>query len=340
MDEENEVIESAGEVAGESVEQVTHVEKTEAAPKAEEKTDSGPKTMLEAIEKDYDAKRKAEEKVEKVAEKPAEKKDADKPKPKPEELLKMPEGLKEDGQRRFQRLIDTNKQITSEVQTLQSALKENEQTLEGFRKTLSETGTTADDLGQFFGYKEKLTRGDLNGAMQVLQAQMKSLALAMGKPIDMSGANPLSDFKDLSDSVANFELPEDRALEIARARKMEADSRARNEAQRRSQQSSIDAEAHREAAIGQVEAWASGMAKQDIDYASKEATIVSKLKDISAKYPPNLWLTRIQEEYSAIVKPAPVERDTSPLRRGGSGNPGAPAPKTMAEAIGAQLGWN
>lgn len=281
----------------------------------------------------------------KAAEKPAGDAKGDKAKkPTDAELFKMPEGLKKDGQARFQKLVEATKAERAEREKAETQLAEREQTVVGFRKILEETHTGPDELSMLLEYNRMVRTGDLEGALKVIDEQRRQIAQALGRPVD--GVDLLEGYDDLKAEVKEEKITPERAVEIATARREREAARRADEQRRRGEQNEGQRKQVREKALTAISEFASKKSKEDIDYKKKEDILLAAVERISKKFPPEHWLAALEEAYEAITVTAtavpangePAKPGAQPLRPNAGGG-GVATPKTMGAAIDQALGY-
>jgi hypothetical protein len=266
-------------------------------------------------------------------------------KPTDEELFKVPEGMQKGAQNRFQALVTEVKTERAARVKAEQAAQESTGTVTSFREILKETNTSADDLSMLLEYNRLCkagSAGDLEQALKIIDEQRTLIAQALGRPVD--GVDVLAGFPDLQQQVKDLKITPEAAAEIAKGRRDQAAARQRAEAQGRERQSAAQRTQAREQALNDIAAFASKKAKEDIDYPRKEAELLKAIERISKNSPPHLWVSQLELLYDTITSVAPAQaaaaaaRTEQPLRPN-SGGGGTPAPKSMAAAIDAGLGY-
>lgn len=282
----------------------------------------------------------------KAAEKPAGDAKGDKAKkPTDAELFKMPEGLKKDGQARFQKLVEATKAERAEREKVETQLAEREQTVTGFRKILEETHTGPEEMSMLLEYNRMVKTGDLEGALKVIDEQRRQIAQALGRPVD--GVDLLEGYDDLKAEVKDEQITPERAAEIATARREREAARRADEQRRRGEQSEGQRKQVREKALTAISEFASRKSKEDVDYKKKEDILLAAVERISKKFPPEHWLAALEEAYEAITitataavpgNGAGAKPNEQPLRPN-SGGGGVAKPTSMGAAIDQALGY-
>jgi hypothetical protein len=302
-----------------------------------------PKTLLDAINKAVpEVKPEEAAKPEPTeAEKAAALKPGDKPAAPAEDLTKMPEGLNAKAQERFQKLANANKEVTADRDDLKTRYEQVTAQVEPFREALQTNGVTREQFDQATAVIGLMNKGDLQGALAVLDEQRRLISLAMGKPLP--GVDALAGFDDLRQAVDQLEITEARALEIARARSADAarTTQAQRQQEQRDQQDRAkqakDAEQTEvQTALTAVDEFTKKMQETDLDFAAIEAKLLPEIPGLLQGVPPGQWVAKVEKLYALIKKTAGGARRDLPhansLRATG-GNTLASQPKTMLDAM-------
>lgn len=312
------------------------------APAASDK----PATMLEAInqaletpeggqprdEKGRFAKTEAEKEAEQAAKVAAEQKaDPTKPaKPEaPEDLLQMPEGLQPKAQQRFQKLVETNKELTGRIEQA-------EQQTSYIRETFQQHGVRREQFEQAVQFIGAINSGNLEQALRVLDAQRAEIALALGKPLP--GVDALSEFPDLRQKVDGMQLTEADAMEVARYRRQEQMAQQNWQATQQRQEQEQRSQAEVNSGLQAIDRFCKQVAQTDVDYPAIEALLLPEIKNLISGLPPAQWQKAIETQYR-LLKQAAGARSSSTsapsqtvLRPTGSASPAA-RPRSMHEAM-------
>jgi len=311
-----------------------------------EADNSGPSSMLEAIESGLSG---TDEKVETEAEKTERLRDEQgrfaakeaKPEgapakqtepPKHEDELAMPEGLSQKAQERFTKLVTRVKEHEAQVTELSSTLGQ-------FREMIQSTGTTPQEFSQAIDYMRMVKHGDFEGALRIMDEQRRMLSLAMGKPLP--GADPLAQFPDLRQRVDAYQMDEQTALEIARNRVQSNHMQQAQQQQLQTQQQAMQEQQTKAQAIQQIDQLGQQWARTDPDFTVKEDIILKQLPEIAKNFPPSMWANQVRILYNTLSA-MPVQNrqppQPAPLRPSGQ-QAGARQPKSMLEAMEMGLGY-
>ncbi|HET8870426.1 MAG TPA: hypothetical protein VFM48_08275 [Aquabacterium sp.] len=247
--------------------------------------------------------------------------------PADEDPLKMPEGLGEKAQARFQQLANTVKEQTA-------WREEVEPQLNYIKETFHSNGISQEQFQTAVDFIGALNRGDVQKATTILQAQMQELALITGQPLQ---ADPLANYQDLRDAVDNLQITEAHAIELARARMQ---TQAVTQSTQRQQQAQQTQQQERQvvtAAQNEIDAFCKQMMTSDINYAAIEPQLLQSIKDgLLEGIPPTRWSALIKHEYQLIKKVAGQQRTVDPatpiMRPTNTPSP-AEKPRTMMEAM-------
>lgn len=300
-----------------------------------------PKTMLEAIEATLPAAAPVTDKpaddappaaaATADAAKPALDKDGkpvETPPAAAEDITQMPDGLSTKAQERFQKLANSNKELTTKYDEVTQAV-------EPFRKALQDNGVQREQFDQAASVIGMMNRGDLPGALAVLDEQRRLISLAMGKPLP--GVDTLQGFDDLRQAVDQFQITEERAIEIARARGRENHQRQQQERQQSAQQTQDQTQQQHVDAVQDVDRFCAEMQKNDLDYAKIEAILQPQIGALIDGVPPAKWKNVVEQAYKMIKNTSAATRQAAApavqtLRPHGGGSP-ATQPKTMFDAM-------
>lgn len=310
------------------------------APPAQ--AEAKPTSMLDAIEQGLKPKteegRARDEQgrfVKTAAEQAAEAQAKAQPKPaevvdptkKPEDKHVMPEGLAPDSAKRFQTLVNENKEY---AQKLDMATRQ----VEYVKQTFSEHGIRQDQFEQAASVIGMLNKGDFEGAQRVLMNQLEQIAVMTGKPIGHVDA--LASHPDLRQKVDSLEMSEAAALQVARARGLETAQRREHEQLAQQRQSQEQAQREHTQGLDAVDQFCRQMQQADIDYPSIEALLLPRIKDITAGLQPHQWAGAVKNAYQLIKatapQRAPVATTPNVLRPTGTASP-ASKPQNMRQAM-------
>lgn len=293
------------------------------------------KGRADAEGKDETAEPKAEgeepapaEKAEPKADKA--KKEGDKPEGEEDDFA-PPENLTPRSEGRFKKLVDRTKhaeakfgEINERWTALETVFKDNGIQQEQFESAVSYIGA--------------LNRGDIQAARQMLEAELKAIALLSGEEIKVG--DPLDDFQDLKQSVDGLEMPRDRALELARYRMQNGYQQQQTRQQEQVQQQSQQWEQQKAAAIKDIDKFVKDREANDLDYRVKGPIMQANVIKWCEGLPPAQWPAQIQRMYEAIgmgARQSPAAGSGAPtprpLRGGGMGAGAKPAPRSMHEAM-------
>ncbi|ALV06695.1 hypothetical protein [Roseateles depolymerans] len=244
-----------------------------------------------------------------------------------EDLTQMPEGLGQKAQERFQKLANTNRDLTAKVEQY-------EQSVNAMREIWTENQVQPEQFQMAMGVIGAMNRGDYVGAMQALQEQLQQLSVLAGQAPGQ--IDPLAEFPDLRQKVNNFLIAEEDALQMARARRMEQMGQQRMQAQQQQQQRQHeqDQQAQRQqqelhTALKAVDDFTKEMARADLDYPHIEAQLEPVLKDMLQSVPPAQWLQVVKTQYQLI------KRVATQSRGGGSAAPAAQPLRPTGTVAGA-----
>lgn len=247
-----------------------------------------------------------------------------------EDITAMPEGLTPKAQERFQKLANSNKELTEWRAQAEPLARAGEYVQEAFQTNQVQP----EQFETFLKFVGALNKGDLATAQQVIQAEMQAIAQLTGQEFSI---DPLTQHPDLLEAVNGFQMTRQAAQETARYRFAEnARQQAANQ-QQEAQQSQRAAQQAVGQAQQQIDQFCKQMQTSDLDYAKVEPMLLDAIKGgLLEGIPPQQWGAMVQRQYQMIKKVAASQRTLEPatqvLRPTGVPSPGQ-APKNMMEAM-------
>ena len=209
---------------------------------------------------------------------------------------------------------DRIRQVFSERKQLESDINE-------FRTLITDTKMSPEEFAQTLEFGRLMNSGDekdLRVAFEMVEQQRAVLAQRLG--VKAPGVDLLAGHDDLKQAVENMEITEDRALELAKYRKQDAEKQQQIQMQQQSAQSQQQFQQTVQSAATQMEAY--------LNTRANEADSPIKLKAISehfknpanlqafvTTYQPDQWVNTLKLMYDNIVVPkAPAAAQPQPLR--------------------------
>lgn len=263
------------------------------------------------------------------------------------EALTPPKGVGTEAQKRFQHLAGMVKERDTKLAELTETVKQSTEKIETFKAVLQESGVGPQEFEALLGYNRAMKTGDYQRAEAWLAQQMKVVALARGRA--PSTVDPLADFPDLSQAVAEQRIAPEHALEIARGRVATAMQRRQQaQAQQMGQQRQQIQQAQN-AALAQIDAFVAKVSASDLAWPQKEKALLDRMDWIAKNVHPSQWFSQVQQFYELVsaghVVSAPAQEAQQPANhprplRSASGAGGVkPAPTNMGQAIDQALGF-
>lgn len=235
----------------------------------------------------------------------------------------------ERGQSRIRELLSGHKVLQQEYDSVREENKK-------ISETLAQTGLPPEELAKVFDVCRLMAsedENDLKVALETLDRTRTDICKRLG--IAQPGVNPLDDFPDLLQAVGEMEITQERALELAKLRRLQ--TARQQEAQQ--QQAAIRQQQEYEQRVKGFSQAAMALfgqlAASDPAYKGKEAKIAEALRNpafvqtMIAKFQPEQWLDQLKFMYDNIqvAPPAPARRATPissrPARLGASVSPEA-----------------
>lgn len=266
----------------------------------------------------------------------------------PAELTKMPEGLTPKAQERFQALANTNKELSGKLEAVSSLVGGNLdavapmlQSVQALQQTFQEHGVRREQFEQGMEVIGMINRGDLKAAKEVLQEQLRLISLATGEPV--GAVDTLAGFPDLREAVDNLQMSEAHALEVARARTVEAGRKHADQRNKQKQDQERDQQETQQAAQqavqqGQlaVDKFCKAQMSSDLDYAKIEPLLLKEIQGgLLQDVPPNAWAGIVEKTYRLIKQTSATARqgNTTTVLRPTGGEAPAAVPKSGFEAM-------
>lgn len=230
------------------------------------------------------------------------------PKTPEQEEAELLDGVKSDrGKERIRQVFSERKQLESDINEFKSLITDTKMSPEEFAQTL--------EFGRLMNSGDEK---DLRVAFEMVEQQRAVLAQRLG--VKAPGVDLLAGHDDLKQAVENMEITEDRALELAKYRKQDAEKQQQVQVQQQSAQNQEQFQQKIQGAATQMEAY--------LNTRANEADSPIKLKAISdhfknpanlqafvSTYQPDQWVNTLKLMYDNIVVPkAPAAAQPQPLR--------------------------
>lgn len=254
----------------------------------------------------------------------AEKAEADDP-------YKVPDDLKGRTKERFEKL-------TTDLKTAHEEGQKKDDIIKGFKEVLDSTGLNPKELQRTLDLGAMLKSNPAK-ALEVLQGVVSDLSSQLG--VVPPGRDPLEGFTDLQQRVADRELSQEDATELAKARikeKAVQEEQARQAEKQRKEKDAVTSQQQREAQVNGVKQEIAAFlveAEKDPDWDKISGRIVDAAKFANENLAPDKWLGYIKGEHKKIkdlaTELAPVRSGGTPLVEGGAAPTGGKEPKNLEE---------
>jgi DNA-binding protein H-NS len=226
------------------------------------------------------------------------------PAPKPEDKPKAPEaeeselldGVKsERGRERIKQVFAERKQM--------------EQDLAQFREMVQSTGMTPEMFAQTLEFGRLMSSGDeknLRVALEMIESQRTMLYAKLG--VEAPGVDLLKGHDDLKQAVDNMEITRERAVELAKFRKQQAEVTQRQQVQQQSAQQQQEFQQQVQQAAHSMETYLQTRANE-VDHPARMKVIAEHFKNPAnlqkfvSTYQPHQWAATIQMMYDNIQVP-------------------------------------
>lgn len=266
-----------------------------------------------------------------------------------EALYTIPKGLHGEARAKYKALSDHARGLDTRVAEVAQQHQQVTERMSGFESVIKDAQADANDLAAALGYIKAVKTGDWDTALAFIDRERQNLSLHAGRKVE--GVDPLVDQPDLRQRVDSMELSEADALELARARRQQAQAsvQAEQQAQQHAQAQQYRAiEQARNEALSAINAWQQERQANDIDFAAKEKALTEYLqrpetKAVLQKIDATLWLDHVKAVYDSLHVPAaqrPVGNGgPSPLRPRGAGGRVVAEPGSALDAVNQRLGY-
>lgn len=256
----------------------------------------------------------------------------------------IPEGLNKRTAERMKYLIDTVKaqeQLTAQHNQLFSAIES--------------TGASPQEFAQMVNYMRAVHSSDpkvLEQAYATLQAELRGLAVKLGRPLYEVNLLREESNADLVEEIREGKITTNRAHEIALMREQQKATTSRTTQQTEAERQTQDAKAANEQGRRELDELDAVLRARDgATFVAKYNLLVPVLKPLFAKLDPRAWKEVFQSHYDNLkLPPAPTTTTTAangdapkvkqmPMRPKSPAGAGATtqAPKSALEAISQAL---
>ena len=249
---------------------------------------------------------------------------------------------------------NTNKRTAERMRTLIDTVKEQATLIEGHTALFDAvrgTGASPDEFAAMLNYMKAVHTDDiptLEKAYTILQSELRSLSIKIGKPVPEVNllTDPAND--DLVKEVREGKITVNRAHELAVARERLKTDRATSKTKVDAENSAAETKRLSDEGKVALDKLGDELRARDGDavYGAKYDTLVPQLREAftSGNVHPSKWSAVFRQAYENLKlapRPAPavLKEKQQPLRPktpAGSGN-ASPAPKSVLEAINAAL---
>lgn len=202
---------------------------------------------------------------------------------------------------RFRKVTEGYKQEKQRAEAAVADVEKYKSSFDSLKQLGFNDERAADDLVMFAGFRNVVASGDVDAFKQIIASQIKQFEQLHGKRVSVQ-ASALDDHPDLQKQISEFNLTEDAALELAKARA----ATAREEQTRKSQeQVQADQQQHQTVmneSIAQVNAMEANWKKTDPDAAALLPHLKAQMEDIARKFPAAQWPVIVEMQYKALKK--------------------------------------
>lgn len=256
----------------------------------------------------------------------------------------MPEGLTPKAQERFQALANTNKELTAAVTAATQIAGSPEaivpmlESAKALQTTFQEHGVRREQFDQAMQVVGLMNRGDLAGAQQVLEEQLRLISLATGKPI--GAVDALAKFPDLREAVDSLQITEANALEVARARTQQGYQQQTQQRQQQEQQHQHQEQQAKSQGLRAVDQFCKTRMTSDLDFAKIEPVLLKQIQSgLLEGVPPSAWASIVEKTYNLIKQTGGVQSPQPQASGGGVLRPSGAGAVKGAPQNGFEAMW-
>lgn len=229
------------------------------------------------------------------------------PKTAEQEEAELLEGVKsERGRERIKSVFAERKQLEADITE--------------FRDLVKSTGMSAQEFAQTLEFGRLVNSGDeknIRVALEMIEGQRAMLYQKLG--VEAPGVDLLAGHDDLKSAVENMEITRDKAVELAKFRKTQADQDARKQAEKDQTDTQEQYRQTVQSAAGAMEAYLTTRAKE-ADHPARLKIIgehfqnPANLQRFVQTFEPKQWTAALQMMYDGIVVPKAPTTSQQPLR--------------------------
>lgn len=298
------------------------------------------------VEPETDAVEKPEEiKVEEPEVKPETVKTEEQAKPEAitEDDLKPLDSKNPKTNERFQKVTEGYKTEKARADALVQENTKYKESFDSLKQLGFSDATAAEDLVEFSAYRHVLATGDAEQFKGIIEEQIKQFESIHGKRINVN-ASVLDNYPDIKKQVDDLDLDENIALEVARARAVQARAERDNKLKAEGFKTQEQQQAIVSNAVEQVKALENTWRTTDPDYNVIKPHLAELINELGSRHAPEFWASSIELQYKTLKKAlSQTARESvkkvEPLR--GNGHlTGKPAPTSVQEATLAAMGFD
>lgn len=261
--------------------------------------------MLDDLTDDPNTPKPAEAKPDQ--DKPADQAKPAEPKTPEQEEAELLDGVKSGrGKERIRKVFEEKKAL--------------EKDLTDFRQLVQSTGMTPQDFAQTLEFGRLANSGDekdLRLALEMIEGQRAMLYQKLG--VEAPGVDLLAGQDDLKAAVDNMEITRERAVELAKYRKQQAEAQQRQQVQQQTAQQQQAFQQQVQQAAGAMEAYLATRANE-VDHQARMKIITEHFKNPNnlqafvTTYRPEQWAATVKMMYDNIQVPRAPQPSAQPIR--------------------------
>ena len=207
---------------------------------------------------------------------------------------------------------------------------------------MMDSGVTTQDLTDYFEYYKSIKNGNLNGAAQYWNNLERTHSQYTGQRV--GNADPLDNHPDLKNKVAELEVTEDAARELAslrdyslRMQQREQELAQMNQQSYEAQQEQQQAAYYAQSAATELDKWSAEMQAKDPQFSQKEALLLERAQEQFPNMHPAYWPEFVAREYAYLSKAMPGEapppKSPNTIRPSSGKSTMSKEPSTVADAL-------
>lgn len=241
----------------------------------------------------------------------------------------------ERSQERYRQLAERAKAAEEEAAAIRKSGEE-------LYNIMMDSGVTTQDLTDYFEYYKSIKNGNLNNAAQYWNNLERTHSQYTGQRVGNS--DPLDNHPDLKEKVAELEVTEEAARELASLRDYSVRMQQREQAMAEMNQQSYEAQQEQQQAAyyaqnaaTELDKWSAEMQAKDPQFSQKEALLLERAQEQFPNLHPAYWPEFVAREYAYLSKAMPDQvpppKSPNTIRPSSGKSTMSKEPSTVADAL-------